>query len=221
MNVLEGFKNGVRGAMRSVAKFLHKVSRGKITPNMITIFGVVMHVPIAIFIALGPSWWVFAAILLIIFGLFDTLDGELARLTKKTSAVGMILDSSTDRLKEVMLYTGLVYWFAEHGMQRGAAMAALAMGASICVSYVKSRGEIAVATADKSKKYDHATLNKKVFAAGLFPFEIRIALLVIGLILGAIISNHPAIVMMSVVTIIAIGSLFTFIQRLINIQKHL
>lgn len=219
MNFLGGIKASVRSVMHAIAKFLDRASGGRITPNGITIFGVVMHIPIAIFIAAG--WWWQAAILLVVFGLFDTLDGELARLTKKTSAVGMILDSSTDRLKEVMLYSGLVYWFASFGAQRGAAMAALAMGASICVSYVKSRGEIAVATADKSKKYDHATLNKKVFAAGLFPFEIRMALLVIGLILGAIFNENPAIIMFVVVSIIAVGSLVTFVQRLINIQKHL
>lgn len=213
---LEGIKNGVRTVMRAFAGSLHHISGGRLTPNAVTLTGVVMHLPIAYLMATG--WWWQSAILLVIFGLFDTLDGELARLTKKTSAVGMILDSSTDRLKEVLLYSGLVFYFAHNELVWGAFFAALAMGASICVSYVKARGEIAVATAGRGKKYDHATLNKKVFAAGLLPFEIRMTLLVIGLLIGAFWHVDGLIIILA---IIAVGSLLTFVQRMINIRRFI
>lgn len=201
--------------MRSFARVLNKLSGGKITPNGVTIFGTLMHLPIAYLIAIG--WWWQAAVLLVFFGLFDTLDGELARLTKRVSNIGMVLDSSTDRLKETFLYTGAVYYFADHGLVLGATMAVLACGASICVSYVKARGEIAVATSSK-KKYDHDTLNKKLFPSGLLPFEIRISLLIIGLVIGSLWWGDALIWS---IAIVGIGSLITFIQRLYNSAKYL
>jgi phosphatidylglycerophosphate synthase len=177
---------------------------------MITIFGAIMHLPIAYLIAVGA--WPVAAILLLIFGLFDSLDGELARLTKRVSATGMVLDASTDRLKETFLYSGAVYYFAVHDMALWALVAAVALGASICVSYVKARGEIAVATSGR-QKYSHETLNKKLFPSGLLPFEIRMALLIVGLIVGSF--YLPAFLI--VLALIAVGSLLTFVQRLYTI----
>jgi phosphatidylglycerophosphate synthase len=201
--------------MRHIASGLNKLSHGHLTPNTVTIAGVILHLPIACCIAAG--WWWQAAVLLIILGLFDTLDGELARLTKRVSAVGMVLDASTDRLKETFLYTGAVYYFAIHDCALGAAIAALAMGTSICVSYVKARGEIAVAT-NSHKKYSHEVLNKKLFPSGLLPFEIRMSLLILGLLVGGIWWSNA---LFAAIAIIAIGSLFTFIQRLINIARFL
>ncbi|MDQ5958686.1 MAG: CDP-alcohol phosphatidyltransferase family protein, partial [Patescibacteria group bacterium] len=64
--------------MSKIAGLLNKISGGKITPNGITWFGFFMHIPIAYFIATGNL--IIAGVGLIIFGLFDTLDGELARL---------------------------------------------------------------------------------------------------------------------------------------------
>ena len=92
-----------------MAKLIDKTTKGWVTPDMVTLFGFAMHLPIAWFIATGADLW--AAGLLIVFGLFDTLDGELARLQQKASARGMLLDASTDRMKEVLLYTGGLWGF--------------------------------------------------------------------------------------------------------------
>jgi CDP-diacylglycerol--glycerol-3-phosphate 3-phosphatidyltransferase len=201
--------------MRTVASGLNRLSGGRISPNAVTSTGVLLHLPIACLIAVGWLWP--AGILLIIFGLFDALDGELARQTGKVSSFGMVLDASSDRIKETFLYSGAVYCFASDGEVIGALMASLALGASISVSYVKARGEIAVATRPKAK-FDHQTLNKKLFPAGFLPFEIRMVLLAVGLIVGGLVWP-PAIVL--AVSVIAIGSFITFIERLINIARFL
>lgn len=201
--------------MKNVAGALWRLSGRRLTPNQLTIIGVLMHIPIAIFIALG--WWIAAAILLVIFGLFDTLDGELARLTKQVSTLGMVLDSSTDRIKETLLYSGAIWWMTGVGWKLGALLCALAAGLSICVSYVKARGEIAVATTSH-KKFTHSELNKKLFPAGLMPFEIRIGLLILGLLLGQI---WRPVILVIVAGLVATGSLLTFLQRLYNIAKVL
>ena len=99
--IVDPIKKIIRLFMQQIAKALNKLSSGKISPNFITVFGLLAHIPIVYFIAQGQLK--IAGILLIIFGLFDTLDGELARLQNKESAYGQLLDSITDRMKEVML----------------------------------------------------------------------------------------------------------------------
>ena len=177
--VLNFIKKSIRRYISKIAGLLNKISGGKITPNGITWFGFIMHIPIAYLIATGNL--VIAGFALIIFGLFDTLDGELARLQKSVSNVGGFLDASTDRLKEVLLYSGVAYYLASTGDPKYAAIAVLACGASLSVSYVKAKGEAVVASS--SKKIPYPKLNR-MFSDGFFPFEIRMVVLVIGLFSG-------------------------------------
>lgn len=207
-NPIQGIKQLVRSVMWGVAKVLNKLSGGWITPNGITWFGLIMHVPIAYLIAMGHPWR--AAVLLVVFGLLDTLDGELARLQGRVSDFGGLLDATTDRLKEVLLYSGIAYFFVNYGTldwRKYAAVAVAACGASICVSFVKSKGETIVAA--QGKKLDYSQLNR-LFGGGLFPFEVRMTILVLGLVLGYL----PQAVM-----VIAVGSMLTVFQRLYRISK--
>jgi CDP-diacylglycerol--glycerol-3-phosphate 3-phosphatidyltransferase len=174
---------------------------------MVTYIGLAMHLPITLLIATGHFLW--AAVLLVIFGLFDTLDGELARLQKRTSVRGMLLDASTDRFKEVMLYGGAAYWLALHVGPQAAAWATVACGASVCVSYVKAKGEAAVASGDKA--IPHATLNR-MFADGLLTFELRMAVLVVGLLFGLL---APAVIFIAILASLTAG------QRLVRISRQL
>lgn len=204
---IEDMKKRIRAVMRSVAEVMDWLSEGKLSPAMVTWFGFLMHLPIAIFIATGHNIW--AAIFLIVFGLFDTLDGELARLQKRASVRGMLLDASTDRMKEVLLYTGAAYVLAHGSHPANAAWAVLACGASLSVSYVKAKGEAAVASSEH--KIPHHTLNR-MFADGLLTFETRMAVLVVGLLFGLLL---PAII------VIAVLASYTAFQRLIRISRQL
>jgi CDP-diacylglycerol---glycerol-3-phosphate 3-phosphatidyltransferase len=147
--------------------------------------------------------------LLIIFGLFDTLDGEIARLQGRDSPRGMLLDASTDRMKETLLYTGVAYVLATGGHPATAAWAAAACGASLCVSYVKAKGEAAVASAKNAIPHDQ--LNR-LFKDGLLTFELRMATLVIGLLASQLVWA---------VALIALLATYTALQRLIRISKAL
>ena len=197
----------VRRIMRGIARLLDRFTGGKLTPNAITIVGAVAHIPIASLIAIHEFWW--AAGLLIIFGLFDTLDGELARLQKKASPAGMLLDASTDRFKEVLLYTGAGYSLAMSSHPAFSAIAVMACGASICVSYVKAKGESAMITGQKD--IPHATLNR-LFSDGLATFEVRMLLLVLGLLF-----NQLAISL----GVIAVLASYTALKRLYTISREL
>jgi CDP-diacylglycerol--glycerol-3-phosphate 3-phosphatidyltransferase len=205
--VVQGIKTHVRAGMRVVAIGLNKLSKGKVTPNGITIFGTQMHIPIAVLIATDNFAW--AAVLLVIFGLFDTLDGELARLQDRSSVKGMLLDASTDRIKEAMLYTGVAYVLAVGPHPATAAFAAAAVGASISVSYVKAKGEAAVASS--GKEIPHHVLNR-MFADGILTFEMRMVVLLVGLLTG-----YLALA----AAVVAVGASFTVLQRLVRISGKL
>src|SRR5690606_13105417 len=109
-HLLDQIRDAVRAPINQLAILLNKLSGGKLSPNAVTLFGLAMHVVIAYYIA--QQRFVLAAILLLIFGLFDTLDGSLARLQKKDSSTGMLLDAVTDRMKEVLLYSGAAWYLA-------------------------------------------------------------------------------------------------------------
>jgi len=183
------------------------MTRGRLSPDTVTIVGCVMHIPIAIIIG-TQHHYILAAVLLLVFGLFDTLDGELARLQDRSSARGMLLDASTDRFKEVLLYTGIAYALALGPHPAYAAFAAAACGASLSVSYVKAKGEAAVAS---TKNIPHAVLNR-LFKDGLLTFELRMFALIVGLVI-----NQLAVV----AAVIALLASYTALQRLVRISKAL
>lgn len=207
MKVIVRIQNTVRSAMMHLARAINKVSRGRITPNSITWFGFLMHIPIAFLIV--DNQLVFAAILLAIFGLMDALDGALARVQHKSSSAGMLLDASTDRFKEVILYTAAAYNLSTYGQASWAYLAVLACGAAISVSYVKAKGESAIATSGLS--IDHAKLNR-LFSDGLASFDIRIFIFIIGLL------TNEIVIALSVIAVLSVATAFF---RLFKITKAL
>lgn len=202
---MESIRLGVRRLMRTVAKALDKVSGGHISPDFITFVGLLAHVGIAYLIAVQENYW--AAGLLVVFALFDALDGELARMQGKASSAGMVLDATTDRIKEVLLYMGTAYAIAAMGRPNLAFWSVAACGASLCVSYVKAKGE----TAMRGSKLTPNEINR-VFADGLMRYEVRMAVLVVGLLVDRVILA---------VAIIAIASTLTAFGRLYRITKAL
>jgi len=198
---LDSVRRAVKAVMRGVAKGLNKLSGGKITPNFITYTGLIMHVPIAYLIAIDNL--VPAAVLLAIFGLFDTLDGELARLQGKASTAGMFLDSVTDRIKEVMIYIGAVYLFVNSGQPGFAVWAVAACGLAVTVSYINAWGEVALAK--HGGRGEHA--QNKSFRSGLATYDVRIFLFIVGLAFGVLDYAVVAIALLSFVTVIQRASL--------------
>jgi len=205
MNSIDSVRELIKSGMVHVAKGLDSLSGGKLSPNMITLFGFAMHIPIAYLIATEQNYW--AAGLLVVFGMFDALDGALARLQGKASSAGMVLDASTDRMKEVLLYTGAAYALVDSSNPHFAVWAVAACGASLCVSYVKAKGETAV----RDSKLTPNQINR-LFAVGLMRFEIRMLVLVVGLL-----TNQLGYA----VVIIAITSTLTAVSRLIRITNKL
>ena len=205
MNILDPIRSSVRAVMHNIAKGLNAATGGNLSPNAVTITGLLAHIPIAL--AIADQKFVLASVLLVIFGLFDALDGELARLQKRASASGMLLDASTDRMKEIILYIGISYYLIADGQQFAAVWAVAACGFSVLVSYVKAKGETAIA---KSNLSTHEI--NYLFQDGLMNFEARMTVLIVGLL-----SGHVA----TAVIVVAIGAFLNAIKRLVNISQKI
>lgn len=207
MKLIGVVRDTIRSWVHWLAPRLNNVTRGWISPNAITIFGLLAHIPIAFLIATG-DYNILAAALLVIFGLFDTLDGEIARLQKSESPRGMLLDSATDRVKEALLYMGIAYYFTTAGGSAVlAAITIAALGGSMLTSYLNAMGDAIMA---KHKPRDHVA--NKAFRGGLLSFEVRMAVLMLGLLTGQL-----------EIAVIAIAALagYTALQRLIATSRAL
>jgi phosphatidylglycerophosphate synthase len=196
----------VRRYARLVAGHLHRLSRGQISANTITYISLAGHFPVAVLIASGHWFW--GALLLLFFALFDVLDGELARYQQKASPRGMLLDATTDRIKETALYCGVAYYVSLSPYAAWTWIVVAACGASLLVSYVKAKGESAIALS--ARHQGHHRLNR-LFSFGIAGYEIRMLILLLGLI-----SNQ----LLLAVAIIAVLSVYTAIERLITINQH-
>lgn len=222
MKLLDIARNSVRAIMKRVAKVLNKVTRGSLTPNMVTVIGLLAHAPIAWLIATYHPIW--AGVLLLVFGLFDTLDGELARLQGRTSHSGMFLDSVSDRIKEVLVYIGLVgaaasttvscatlgqgCWYSNATYM---VLLVVALGGSVLTSYINAWGEAVL----RGSKVTQSQLNK-TFRGGIAGFEVRMFLLVVMLLLGWQTAIVPLIAALAWYT--ALGRMYRVIETLSNVQ---
>ncbi len=209
MKLLDQFidiiRNAIKALMSALAITLNKATGGKLSADVITLIGLFSHIPIAWLIAIQKNY--LAAGLLVFFGLFDSVDGALARAQKKSSSRGMLLDASTDRIKEVILYIGASSALVASGYAGWAGWAVAACGASLVVSYVKAKGETAIS----DKKLSPSDINR-IFADGIMRFEIRMFVLIVGLLTNTL---RYALVFIAVTsTLTAIGRFHKISQKL-------
>lgn len=139
-NLIDQTRQQVRRVMNSIASIINRLSQGRVTPNMITILGLLGHFLVAWLIANQVFIW--SGILLVIFGLLDAIDGSLARIQGSASKKGMLLDSVTDRIKEVVLYAGIAYALVTSGEIFYTVWVVIACGLSTIVSYINAWGEL-------------------------------------------------------------------------------
>ena len=180
---------------RPVVQLLAKTS---ITPNALTWFGFLLSVGAVVLIT---TEHLFAAgFIVLVAGLFDMLDGALARHTKQTTRFGAVLDSTLDRITEVILLLGLLVLFAREQSIVGILLIGVTLPSSLLVSYTRAIAEA-------------AGLNCKV---GLFTRAERVIILALGLLLSQI--DYALITALG---IIALFSFFTIGQRLFHILRQM
>ncbi len=121
-----------------------------ITPNMVTTIGFVGNVVAAFLfihasqltpISIGFSWIGWGGAILLFSGLFDMMDGRLARLGNMSTTFGAFWDSTLDRYSELFSLFGItLYLMTASGIWAGV-ITFLALVGSIMVSYVRARAE--------------------------------------------------------------------------------
>ncbi len=118
---------------------VYSVRALRLSPNMISTIGIFPSFVAAFFLAHG--WFVIGGMLILLGGVFDMIDGKLARLTNRTSKFGALYDSTLDRFAEIAMYTGLGYYFVFQSMHLASLLVVIAASGSIMVSYVRARAE--------------------------------------------------------------------------------
>ncbi len=95
---------------------------------------------VAAFLIVGGAWFV-PGLLLIPAGIFDVLDGSVARQRGEDSQFGAFLDSSLDRVADMLMF-GAIFWsLAEQGLRLEAGLALGALVISLGVSHLRAEGE--------------------------------------------------------------------------------
>ncbi len=112
-----------------------------LTPNMLSLIGMAAYVVAALVLASGHPY--VCAVLLVVFGPLDVLDGTLARDTGQDSDYGAFLDATLDRYEEFFIYAGLLYYMLSN-LGEGPFSALLvisALSGSFFVSYTRAKAE--------------------------------------------------------------------------------
>ncbi|MBN2621604.1 CDP-alcohol phosphatidyltransferase family protein [candidate division WOR-3 bacterium] len=165
-----------------------------IHPNVITLLSLVFAVGAFFFYWRGC--FPIGALFLLLCGLLDTFDGEIARRTNTMTKFGGFLDSTVDRINEFIVHLGLFSYYYTHA-RYVLIWIVLAMFGSMMVSYTRARGE-------------GLGISPQV---GIFERFLRILILIIGSCAG------PRYMVWAFV-ILAIGTVQTMIHRIVYTWKH-
>ncbi len=111
----------------------------KVRPDTLTILGWSLSVASAVLFGLGYAN--LAGVVMLLGGLFDALDGAVARESNRMSSFGAFLDSTLDRLSEAAIFVGIVFYYAAMDVPYGALLAGSAMVFSLLTSYARARAE--------------------------------------------------------------------------------
>lgn len=116
------------------------LARYRLSPDTLTVMGMLSHFLLAYLIAIGQMTW--AGIAMAILAPLDALDGALARkLGRKQGGFGAFLDSTLDRLAEIILFGGFIYYYLQTGDLLMLGLSYVAITGSLMVSYTRSKAE--------------------------------------------------------------------------------
>ena len=197
-----------RVSMRIINAMVGVLASAGIPPNVLTAIGLMINLTCGVLFGFGEFFW--AGIVLIIANLFDMLDGNVARLTGQVTRYGGFLDSTLDRVSDMGSFLGIIIFYSRDTMQHSVlnvGLAGVGMIASVLVSYTTARSEGFGVKAN----------------VGFVQRPERVVLLIIGALstwdwnsTGFLANRMP-----QVLWVLAVGSLWTLIQRMIFIRREL
>jgi phosphatidylglycerophosphate synthase len=176
-----------------IQQIVRALSLSHIHPNYLTALGLAINAVAAVLFARGNFWaagWVVVGA-----GLFDMVDGRVARLTNTVTAFGAFFDSVVDRYSDIALYIGLLVYYARAERFFYVVLVALVMAGSVMISYTRARAESLIPTCK----------------VGFLERPERIVLIIIGALWNR---------MAAVLWIIAVLSNITVIHRIVYTWQY-
>ncbi len=184
-------------------RFMAPVGRGLartgISPDAVTLIGVLIQAGAAAAIVDGRLF--LAGVIAAAGSLSDVLDGAVAKARGRTGRFGALLDSTTDRIADALLFLPLAWLYgvspdvAERDSPVVAAVALVGLVASFMVSYVKARAEALGYRCD----------------VGIAERAERLIALILGLLLD---------IVPFVLIVLTALSIVTFVQRLVYVRRQ-
>src|SRR2546427_6422558 len=107
--------------------------------NILTLIGMVINIFAMVLFAKGIFSW--AGLVILFAGIFDIVDGEVARRTKRETKFGAFFDSVIDRYSDLLLLLGLIIWYAKINRIFYVGLTGLVLIASVLTSYTRARAE--------------------------------------------------------------------------------
>jgi CDP-diacylglycerol--glycerol-3-phosphate 3-phosphatidyltransferase len=135
-----------RGCGVILEKIVNGLALTKISPNYLTFIGLLINTGAAVLFGYGNAhnyvrMFLYAGLVIIGAGIFDMVDGRVARLTDQVTVFGAFFDSVIDRYSDVVLFFGLVVFYARGNRLLYVFLAAFVMATSLMVSYTRARAE--------------------------------------------------------------------------------
>src|SRR5471030_87228 len=126
----------------AINRIVRWLALSRIHPNVLTFLGLVINIWAAWLFARGSFTW--AGVVVIGAGLFDMVDGRVARETNQVTRFGGFFDSVIDRYSDLALYFGLLVYYASINRFFYIVLTAIVMTGSVMISYTRARAENAI-----------------------------------------------------------------------------
>lgn len=175
------------------------VGKTGLSPNALTGLGLVIQAGSAVAILQGRLF--VAGLIAVVAAIFDLFDGAVARAQKRESPFGALVDSTADRLADMLFFLPLAWLYgvspdiAAREDRWIAALALTALVFSFLVSYVKARAE-------------GLGFDAKV---GFAERAERVAIMILGLLLDLV---------LVALVLLALASAITFVQRVVHVRRQ-
>src|SRR5438128_11947733 len=124
---------------RIIDQIVRALALSRIHPNVLTFLGLAINSWAAFLLAAGR--FQAAALVVIGAGLFDMVDGRVARETNRVTRFGGFFDSVLDRYSDIALLVGLLVYYGTINRASYVVLTAIVMAASVMISYTRSRAE--------------------------------------------------------------------------------
>jgi CDP-diacylglycerol--glycerol-3-phosphate 3-phosphatidyltransferase len=179
---------------RLLHRLLPALFRSQLPPDALTVVGTLVSLAAAVAFARGA--FRAGALLLLAGGVFDLVDGALARRQGTSSRFGAFLDSTLDRLVDMAVFVGLMVHYAGSARAELVTLTGVALIGSVMTSYAKARAE---------------QLGPKI-DVGVIERGERVVLLALGGLTGF---------MLPVLWVLAVGGAITVAQRFARAHREL